>query len=68
MGNRDHLPMIFIRAPRIARLGDASIAALATCGDDVVVARQGQVLVASFHPELTSDLSLHRYFVDMVGR
>ncbi|CAI8045747.1 Pyridoxal 5'-phosphate synthase subunit PdxT [Geodia barretti] len=41
------LPMIFIRAPRIARLGDG-VAALATCGDDVVVARQGQMLVASF--------------------
>ena len=59
--------MIFIRAPRIARLGD-EVSALATCGEDVVVARQGQVLVASFHPELTSDLSIHRYFVDMVGR
>ena len=60
------LPMIFIRAPRIVRLGDG-VAALATCGDDVVVVRQGHVLVASFHPELTSDLSIHRYFVDMVG-
>ncbi len=66
-GQPRSLPMIFIRAPRIARLGDG-VAALATCGDDVVVARQGQVLVASFHPELTSDLSLHRYFVDMVER
>lgn len=66
-GQPRSLPMIFIRAPRIARLGDG-VAALATCGDDVVVARQGQVLVASFHPELTSDLSIHRYFVDMVGR
>lgn len=60
------LPMIFIRAPRIARLGDG-VEVLATCGDDAVAARQGPVLVASFHPELTSDLSLHRYFVAMVG-
>lgn len=60
------LPMIFIRAPRIARLGDG-VEVLATCGDDAVAARQGSVLVASFHPELTSDLSLHRYFVAMVG-
>lgn len=60
------LPMIFIRAPRIARLGDG-VKVLATCGDDVVAVRQGPVLVASFHPELTSDLSLHRYFVAMVG-
>lgn len=34
----------------------------------VLGSSQGQMLVASFHPELTSDLSLHRYFVDMVGR
>jgi len=60
------LPMIFIRAPRIARLGDG-VEVLATCGDDAVAVRQGQVLVASFHPELTSDLSLHRYFAAMVG-
>ena len=66
-GQPRSLPMIFIRAPRIARLGNG-VEALATCGDDAVVARQGQVLVASFHPELTSDLSIHRYFVAMVGR
>ena len=58
--------MVFIRAPRIVRLGDG-VRALAECRGDVVMAQQGQVLVASFHPELTEDLSAHRHFVEMVG-
>jgi pyridoxal 5'-phosphate synthase pdxT subunit len=58
--------MVFIRAPRIVRLGDG-VEALAECRGDVVMAKQGKVLVASFHPELTDDLTAHRYFVEMVG-
>jgi pyridoxal 5'-phosphate synthase pdxT subunit len=58
------LPMIFIRAPRIVRLGDG-VEALAHCRDDVVVARQDKVVVASFHPELTNDLHVHRYFISL---
>ena len=65
-GQTREMPMIFIRAPRIARLGQG-VEALATCRDDVVMARQDQILVASFHPELIDDVSVHRYFVDMVG-
>lgn len=59
------LPMIFIRAPRIRRLGPRA-KALAFCRGDCVLARQGPVLVASFHPELTADLTVHRYFLGMV--
>ena len=59
------IPMIFIRAPRIVELGD-DVEALATCGDDTVMARQQNVVVASFHPELTSDREVHRYFVEDV--
>ena len=59
--------MVFIRAPRISRLG-AGVEALAECQGDVVMARQGNVLVASFHPELTDDLGVHRYFVEMIGQ
>ena len=64
-GARD-LPMIFIRAPRIQRLRPG-VEALAHCGDDCVMARQGHILVASFHPELTDDLTVHRYFLEMGG-
>ena len=60
------LPMVFIRAPRIQRLGPG-VEALAHCGDDCVMARQGHILVASFHPELTDDLTVHRYFLEMGG-
>ena len=64
-GHSLEIPMIFIRAPRIARLGE-SVEALATCRGDVVMARQGHTIVASFHPELTNDLSVHQYFVDTI--
>jgi 5'-phosphate synthase pdxT subunit len=78
--------MVFIRAPRIRRLGPG-VTPLASydfmahlgrrgpspatpCGshhrDECVMAREGSVLVASFHPELTDDPTVHRYFVGMV--
>ena len=59
------MPMIFIRAPRITRLGE-NVEALVECRGDVVMAREGNVLIASFHPELTDDLSVHRYFSEML--
>jgi 5'-phosphate synthase pdxT subunit len=58
------LPLIFIRAPRLVRLGE-DVQPLARCGDDVVLARQGRVLVASFHPELSQDLRVHRFFLQL---
>jgi len=57
--------MVFIRAPRIRRLGDG-VEALARHDGEAVMARQGSVLVATFHPELTDDPTVHRYFCDMV--
>jgi pyridoxal 5'-phosphate synthase pdxT subunit len=59
------LKMVFIRAPRITRLG-AKVERLATWQQEPVMARQGNILVASFHPELTGDLTVHRYFLEMV--
>ncbi len=53
---------VFIRAPRIVSLG-SQVRALAYCGDDVVLARQDNVLVASFHPELADDVRLHELFL-----
>ena len=60
------LDMVFIRAPKIAQLG-AGVTPLATCQDEVVLARQDHVLVASFHPELTTDYRVHRYFLDIIA-
>ncbi|MBI2526736.1 MAG: pyridoxal 5'-phosphate synthase glutaminase subunit PdxT [Candidatus Rokubacteria bacterium] len=56
---------VFIRAPRIRRLGPA-VRPLAELGGECVMARQGSVLVAAFHPELTEDLTVHQYFTAMV--
>ncbi len=53
---------VFIRAPRIVSLG-SQVRALAYCGDDVVLARQDNVMVASFHPELADDVRLHELFL-----
>jgi pyridoxal 5'-phosphate synthase pdxT subunit len=59
------LEMVFIRAPRIRRLGP-TVDTLATHGGEAVMAREGNVLVATFHPELTDDPAVHRYFCAMV--
>lgn len=53
---------VFIRAPRIASLG-SQVKVLAYCGEDVVLAQQNNILVASFHPELTNDIRLHEVFL-----
>src|SRR5262245_46041950 len=58
------LRMVFIRAPRILRLGPG-VEVLARHARAPVLAREGSVLVATFHPELTDNLAVHRYFSRM---
>ena len=60
------LEMVFIRAPKIARV-TSGVTPLAECRGDVVLARQDNVLVSSFHPELTHDRRVHRYFLRMLA-
>jgi 5'-phosphate synthase pdxT subunit len=60
------IEMVFIRAPRIRRVGQG-VATLARHGDETVMARQGTILAATFHPELTDDPTIHRYFCRMVA-
>lgn len=56
---------VFIRAPRITRVGPG-VEVLAKLEDDTVVAaRQGRLLATSFHPELTRDERFHRYFLSL---
>lgn len=63
---KEPLHAVFIRAPLIKRLGDG-VEVLARLEDGrTVAARQDNLLVTSFHPELTDDSRMHRYFVDMV--
>jgi 5'-phosphate synthase pdxT subunit len=66
-GRAKPVEMVFIRAPRIRRVG-ASVETLARHGDEPVMAREGSVLVATFHPELTDDPAVHQYFCSMVVR
>ena len=62
--DRGDIPMTFIRAPYIESVG-AKAQALATVDGHIVAARQERQLVTAFHPELTTDLTVHRYFLDM---
>jgi 5'-phosphate synthase pdxT subunit len=55
-------PGVFIRAPRIESVGE-QVEVLARHDDVPVVARQGAVVVTSFHPELSGDLRLHEWFL-----
>ena len=55
---------VFIRAPIITEVGP-EVEVLAECDGRVVAARQENLLVLSFHPELTSDTRIHRYFLGM---
>lgn len=59
------IEMVFIRAPRIERLGPG-VEVMATEGNDPVAVRQGKVMAATFHPELSDDTRIHRAFLDLV--
>lgn len=56
---------VFIRAPLIKEVGP-EVDVLSTHNGEIVAARQGSLLAASFHPELTDDYRMHEYFLDMV--
>jgi 5'-phosphate synthase pdxT subunit len=56
---------VFIRAPLITKIwGICEV--LATVGKEIIMARQNNYLALSFHPELTNDLRIHRYFLEML--
>jgi 5'-phosphate synthase pdxT subunit len=61
----DPLEMVFIRAPRFVRLGEG-VEVLAQQGDDPVWVRQGSVMAATFHPELSDDKRVHEAFLKLV--
>lgn len=64
-GLPESLEAVFIRAPIIRRMG-AGVTVLAKYGDDPVLIEQGRHLIATFHPELTADASIHRLFLAKV--
>ena len=59
------LEMVFIRAPRIERVGEG-VEVLARAGSDPVLVRKGKVMAATFHPELSDDTRVHRAFLDLL--
>jgi 5'-phosphate synthase pdxT subunit len=61
------IEMVFIRAPKISRIG-ADVDVIATEGDDAVAVRQGTVMAATFHPELSADTRIHQAFIDLVKK
>jgi len=60
------LEMVFIRAPLIEEIGP-QVEVLASEGGRPVLVRQGKMLVATFHPELTGDATIHEYFLKLAA-
>ncbi len=56
---------IFIRAPKISGSGE-DVKILARLKEETVLAQQKNILVCAFHPELTEDLRIHKYFIEMI--
>ena len=61
------LHAVFIRAPLIKEAGPAVKVMAQIEGKGIVAAREGHLLATSFHPELTDDLRMHRYFLSLGG-
>jgi 5'-phosphate synthase pdxT subunit len=64
-GDERPLRGVFIRAPRVAEVG-FEVEVLAELDGEPVLLRQGNVIVATFHPELTDDTRVHERFLDLV--
>ncbi len=56
---------VFIRAPKIKKIG-RGVEILAKYGDEIVMCRRKNILISTFHPELTSDVRIHKYFIQQV--
>jgi len=59
------IEMVFIRAPKIERIGPG-VEVLATESQDPVVVRQGKTMATTFHPELSDDPRVHKAFLDLI--
>lgn len=59
------IPMTFIRAPYIEKVGE-NVDVLAVVDGKIVAARQEKQLVCAFHPELNTDTQIHEYFINMI--
>ena len=66
-GQKSTFEGIFIRAPKITRVGEG-VRPIAYHKNDVVMAENDHILVATFHPELSNDLRIHKYFVEKAAK
>lgn len=64
--NGGPLEMVFIRAPKIVEAGK-NVEVLASDGGDPVLVRQGKIMAATFHPELSSDTRVHQEFLKLLS-
>ena len=62
----EQVPGVFIRAPRITAVGP-EVEVLGELDGSPVLVRQGRILASTFHPELTEDRRVHRYFLQLLG-
>ena len=62
---KKEIPLVFIRAPWIESVDEPARIILELDGR-IVCARQDNILVSSFHPELTTDTTVHEYFINMI--
>jgi pyridoxal 5'-phosphate synthase pdxT subunit len=65
LGEEEPLRGVFIRAPRVEEVG-ANVEVLAELDGEPVLLREGRIIVAAFHPELTDDTRVHERFLDLV--
>jgi 5'-phosphate synthase pdxT subunit len=61
---KDSFEALFIRAPKITNILSSKVEVLAYLNKTPIFVRQGKHMGACFHPELTNNLSIHRYFLD----
>jgi 5'-phosphate synthase pdxT subunit len=66
LNDNEPIEMVFIRAPKIERVGEG-VEVIANEGTDPVLVRKGKTLAATFHPELSDDTRIHQYFLDVVA-
>lgn len=65
-GDEINFEGVFIRAPKIMSVGK-NVRVLGRHRDEIVMAANERILVATFHPELTNDYRIHRYFIEKIG-
>ena len=65
-GGMGDIPMYFIRAPYISSVGK-DVVVLSSESGAITAAREANMLVTSFHPEVTDDLTVHSYFLSMIS-